>query len=67
LYATVENIAAEKINASYMGRLMRLTLLSRDIFEAIPERTTAAGKPVLSEIAIGGLGIVISRDIFARK
>ncbi len=36
VYATVEEIAAaEKINASYVGRVLRLTLLAPDIVEAI--------------------------------
>jgi len=35
-YATVEKIAsAEKINASYVGRVLRLTLLAPEIVEAI--------------------------------
>ncbi len=36
MFATVEEIAAtEKINASYVGRVLRLTLLAPDIVEAI--------------------------------
>ena len=36
-FATVEEIAtAEKVNASYVGRVLRLTLLAPDIVEAIP-------------------------------
>jgi hypothetical protein len=36
VYATIEKIAAaEKINASYVGRILRLTLLAPDIIEAI--------------------------------
>jgi hypothetical protein len=36
VYATIEAIAAaEKINASYVGRILRLTLLAPDIVEAI--------------------------------
>jgi hypothetical protein len=35
-YGTIEEIAAtEKINSSYVGRLLRLTLLAPDIVEAI--------------------------------
>jgi hypothetical protein len=35
-YATIAEIAAaEKINASYVGRVLRLTLLAPDIIEAI--------------------------------
>lgn len=35
-YATIQEIAAaEKINASYVGRILRLTLLAPDIVEAI--------------------------------
>jgi hypothetical protein len=35
-HATIEEIAAvEKINASYVGRVLRLTLLAPDIVEAI--------------------------------
>jgi hypothetical protein len=36
VHATIEEIAAaEKINASYVGRVLRLTLLAPDIVEAI--------------------------------
>jgi hypothetical protein len=36
VFATVEEIgAAEKINASYVGRVLRLTLLAPDIVDAI--------------------------------
>jgi len=36
IYGTIEEIAArEKINSSYVGRLLRLTLLAPDIVEAI--------------------------------
>jgi hypothetical protein len=36
VFVTVEEIAAtEKINASYVGRVLRLSLLARDIVEAI--------------------------------
>ena len=36
MWTTVEEIAAaEKINASYVGRVLRLTLLAPDIVEAI--------------------------------
>lgn len=36
VYATIDEIAAkEKINSSYVGRLLRLTLLAPDIVEAI--------------------------------
>jgi hypothetical protein len=36
VFATVEEIAtAEKINTSYVGRVLRLTLLAPDIIEAI--------------------------------
>ncbi len=35
-YATIEEIAdAEKINASYVGRVLRMTLLAPEIVEAI--------------------------------
>jgi hypothetical protein len=36
VFATIEEIAArEKINASYVGRVLRLTLLAPDLVEAI--------------------------------
>jgi hypothetical protein len=39
VFATVEEIAvAEKINPSYVGRVLRLTLLAPDIVDAIPSR-----------------------------
>lgn len=42
-YGTVEEIAAaEKINASYVSRVLRLTLLAPDIVEAI---LTAGSRP----------------------
>ena len=47
-FATVEELAgAEKINASYVSRVLRLTLLAPDIVEAIldgrqPAETTLA-------------------------
>jgi hypothetical protein len=34
-HATIAEIAAEKINASYVGRVLRLTLLAPDIVAAI--------------------------------
>lgn len=43
-YATIREIAAaEKINESYMGRVMRLTLLAPDIVEAIVDGRKPAG------------------------
>jgi hypothetical protein len=36
-HATIAEIAAEKINESYVGRVLRLTLLAPDIVEAILE------------------------------
>ena len=48
-YGTIDElVAAEKINSSYVSRLLRLTLLSPDIVEAIldgrqPERMTLPG------------------------
>ena len=48
-YVTIDElVAAEKINSSYVSRLLRLTLLSPDIVEAIldgrqPERMTLPG------------------------
>ena len=48
-YGTIDELAAaEKINSSYVSRLLRLTLLAPDIIEAIldgrqPERMTLPG------------------------
>jgi hypothetical protein len=48
-YGTIDELAAaEKINSSYVSRLLRLTLLAPDIVEAIldgrqPERITLPG------------------------
>ncbi|MBY0360471.1 MAG: hypothetical protein K2X45_01070 [Phreatobacter sp.] len=48
-YGTINELAAaEKINSSYVSRLLRLTLLAPDIVEAIldarqPERMTLPG------------------------
>jgi hypothetical protein len=39
VFATVDKIAAaEKINASYVSRVLRLTILAPDIIEAILDR-----------------------------
>lgn len=44
LYATIREIAkAEKINESYVGRVLRLTLLSPDIVEATVNGRQPAG------------------------
>jgi hypothetical protein len=44
VFATVEEIAAaENINASYVGRILRLTLLAPDIVEAILDGRQPAG------------------------
>ena len=49
-YATIAEIAAaEKINDSYVGRVLRLTLLAPDIVEAI----LYGGQP--AEVTLGGL------------
>ena len=56
-YATVEELAAaEKINPSYVSRILRLTLLAPDIVEAIldgrqPAEMTLAG--LLRPFAVG--------------
>jgi hypothetical protein len=42
-YGTIEEIAAaEKINSSYVSRLLRMTLLAPDIVEAILDRRQPA-------------------------
>ena len=46
-YATIREIAAaEKINESYVGRVLRLTLLAPDIVEAILSGRQPAELPV---------------------
>jgi hypothetical protein len=43
-YSTIDELAAaEKINSSYVSRLLRLTLLSPDIVEAILDGRQAEG------------------------
>jgi AraC-like DNA-binding protein len=43
-YGTIEELAAaEKINASYVSRVLRLTLLAPDIIEAILDGRHAPG------------------------
>jgi len=50
IHGTIAEIAAaEKINESYMGRVLRLTLLAPDIVEAI----LYGGQP--AEVTLGGL------------
>ena len=44
VYNTIEDLAAtEKINASYVGRVLRLTLLAPEIIEAILEGRQPVG------------------------
>jgi hypothetical protein len=44
LFATVEEItSAERLNDSYVGRVLRLTLLAPDIVEAILDGRQPAG------------------------
>jgi hypothetical protein len=44
VHASIEEVAAaEKINASYVGRVLRLTLLAPEIIEAIMEGRQPAG------------------------
>ena len=48
-HATIEEIAAaEKINASYVGRILRLTLLAPDVVEAILNGRQPAGLQLAS-------------------
>jgi hypothetical protein len=48
-FATVQEIAAaEKLNASYVGRVLRLTLLAPDIIEAILDGRQPAGLTLAS-------------------
>ena len=56
--ATVEEIAAvEKINAAYVGRILRLTLLAPEIVEATLDGRQPGGPHALSvdEAAVGGV------------
>jgi hypothetical protein len=57
-YATIREIAnAENINETYVGRVLRLTLLAPDIVEAIVKRTTAGW------IAVGHYDEVVSSGV----
>ena len=72
VYATVEEIAAaEKINTSYVSRILRLTLLAPEIVEAIldgcqPADMTLAGLmrpfPVIWREQIGSVAWLILLD-----
>lgn len=67
-YATVEEIAAEeKINASYVSRVLRLTLLAPDIVEAIldgrqPAEMTLAALMQPFPVAWGEQAETVSRS-----
>ena len=56
-FATVEEIAAaEKINASYVGRVLRLMLLAPEIVEAILDGRQPAGRTLtalMSPLSVG--------------
>jgi hypothetical protein len=55
-FATISELAAaEKINASYVGRILRLTLLAPDVVEAILDKRQPVGmtRPVfLKPVAV---------------
>ncbi|MGK7871228.1 hypothetical protein [Falsiroseomonas sp. E2-1-a20] len=57
-YGTINELAAtEKINSSYVSRLLRLTLLAPDIVEAILERGSRGDDPAGADGAVsGGVG-----------
>jgi hypothetical protein len=60
-YAIIQEItAAEKINASYVGRILRLTLLAPDIVAAILE--WPAGNEIALEALTGPLFVEWERN-----
>lgn len=65
VYATVEEIAAaEMINASYVGRVLRLTLLAPDIVEAILDGRQPAEIPLNHLLAIFSANWEEQREAF---
>ena len=75
VHASIEEVAAaEKINASYVGRVLRLTLLAPEIIEAIMEGRQPAGMTMAGLLtgfpvvwaeqgaALGGVGFASVSD-----
>jgi hypothetical protein len=68
VFATVEEIAAsEKINASYVGRVLRLTLLAPDIVEAILDGRQPAEMTLTTLIRPFAVGWDAQKSVLLRE
>jgi hypothetical protein len=64
-HTTVAEIAAvEKINSSYVGRVLRLTLLSPEIVEAISGLGCAVFRNSFGKSHAGGQARLLASDVF---